>query len=214
MANSTTDQQIEQELTNEKDEKNSTRGSASTSSLSLAESEARLVDPDEVKNETTTVKKIKKPMTEKQKEVRMANLQKALLKRKENKEVRISEKEISKLEREVAKQEKFKKLDEKKENLKKELTPQIDEVEVKTKKKKASLSSSKEKIIIQEDSLSDSSSSSEEEVIIKRKKPHKKTIPVYDEDDYVNLIQKTAQEKLKEKLNSERVKMAMMSLFN
>ena len=89
----------------------------------------------------------------------------------------------------------------------------LDEIK-QTKKKKASLSSSKEKIIIQEDSLSDSSSSSEEEVIIKRKKPHKKTIPVYDEDDYVNLIQKTAQEKLKEKLNSERVKMAMMSLFN
>lgn len=167
-------------------------------------------------------KKVKKPMTEKQKEVRMANLQKALLKRKENKETKISEKEVSKLQREVAKREKIKKLDEKKEILKKELEEyeqkaKIDEVEVDTHCDRSSgTKKNKKKPKTPEISSEEEeeSSSSDEEVIVRRKKTHKKKIPVYDEDEYVNLIQKTAQEKLKEKLNSERVKMAMMSLFN
>lgn len=143
--------------------------------------------------------KPKKEMTEKQKEVRLKNLQKALLKRKENKELREKEVEISKLEKEKMKKDKLDDL----ENRKLQLT-----------QSKETEPSKKTKVIEPEPEEDYSSSSSEEEIIVRRRKPNKKKIPVYDEDEYVNLVKQTAQEKLKERLNNERVKMAMMSLFN
>lgn len=171
-------------------------------------------EPTEVSGCEEIPKKIKKPITEKQKEVRIKNLQKALLKRKENKEFRIKEEELSKLEKEKEKVDKLKQMDKKKEILKKELEiplpPKIDEVEipVKTSKKTKKVKTP------EESDDDDSSSSSEEEIIVRRKKNNKKKIAVYAEDDYVNLVQKSAQEKLKERLNNERVKLAMLSLFN
>ena len=70
---------------------------------------------------------------------------------------------------------------------------------VKTKKKVV-------KEIIESDS-----DSSVEEVIVRRKK--KKDPKVYDEDDYINMIKQNAQEKLKERLNEERLRLARLSLF-
>lgn len=149
-------------------------------------------------------KKPKKEMTEKQKEVRMKNLQKALQKRKENKELREKEVEISKLEIQKKKINQLEQLELKKATLSAEISKKIPE------KKKTERKPDPEP----EPESDYSSSSSEEEVIVRRKKPHKKKIPVYDEDEYVNLVRQTATEKLKERLNNERVKMAMMSLFN
>jgi len=74
---------------------------------------------------------------------------------------------------------------------------------VKTDKKK------KKKII----EVSEDSSSSEEEIIVRRRKPHKKEIPVYQENDYVKLVQESAQNQLRKKLEEDKIRIAMSSLF-
>lgn len=148
--------------------------------------------------EEVKVKKERKPPTEKQVKSRENNLKKAM----ESRRLKALEKQKEEETAIPAPQE-----------IKKEQENDIQEEELPVQQKTSKNKIVKKKIIYEDENDSYSSSSSEEEVVVRRRKPHKKKIQTYNEPDYVDLVQKSARETLLKRLEEDKIRLSMTSLF-
>lgn len=176
-------------------------------------------DTDGIQTTEDVVIKPRKELSERQLQSRRQNLQKAIEARKAKavykERARREEVELEKLK--LQKQEVTRKKE--KEVLEKEIKDikgdeedeVLEEEDIQQVAKSKPLKPKKKKVI--EISEDDESSSSEEEVIVRRRKPHKKQVPIYEENDYVKLVQESAQNQLRKKLEEDKIRIAMSSLF-
>jgi hypothetical protein len=171
---------------------------------------------DGIETTEDVVIKPRKQLSEKQMQSRRANLQKAIEARKAKAFLKEkAKKEEKELENLKNKKQEIKK---EKEVLEKEIKniegdeedEVLEEEDIEQVPKSKPLKPKKKKVI---EISEDESSSSEEEIIVRRRKPHKKQVPVYEENDYVKLVQESAQNQLRKKLEEDKIRIAMSSLF-